>query len=835
MVNGRTSCRAATNRAGAPPARPYPGRVSATRPGNATVQRLGVLAVISVVAGLLLAGMMLPIVGGVGLLARTGADDFANLPAELELGTPPQVSRILATDGSTIATFYYQNRVNVSIDAVPAVMQKAIIAIEDVRFYEHDGVDWKAAFRALLRNGSSGSVQQGGSTLTQQLVKNVLIETAEAQGDEEGAAAAHANTLSRKMREAKYALALENRYTKREILEAYLNIAYFGDSAYGVGTAARHFFGKPVQRLSLDQAALLAGLVQSPEVYNPVANPAAAKDRRNTVLSQMLKYRFITPEEYSAAVAKPIKLDVQEQGNGCEASRAPYFCDYVQNVIQNSPAFGKTRADRKRLLLRGGLTIQTTLDPKVQRAADRAVRKYVFPRDKSGVAAAEAVVEPGTGKVVALSVNRPYGQDIKRGQNTINYAVDREDGGGTGFQMGSTFKLFVLAAAMKQGIPLSTSIYAPQSIELSGFKNCLGGDAGSWELSNAGDSEAGRFNLITGTWISVNTFFAQLEQRTGLCQPVKLAEAMGMSPATGGRISQYPAFTLGAADTYSSLDLATAYATVAAHGLHCEPLAITRVTDSDGNNIRVPRTSCEQVLEPGLADTITDILNGVLTKPGATATNVGEPGRPAAAKTGTAEENTASVFAGYVPQLAAAVWVGDPDEPSRSLNGLTIGGRTYGSVYGATIAGPIWRDTLTAALAGEPVIELPEPDPKYVAGIKKTVPDVRGLEPGDATDILRDAGFKVSFASQPVDSAYPEGTVARTTPAAGEGAPPGSTIILYLSTGDLPPPPSPSLTASPTATPTDVHGPGKPTPSPSTTTSPSPSVSCSPKKHGPAC
>jgi membrane peptidoglycan carboxypeptidase len=806
--------------------------VRVNRPGNATAQRLGVLAVISIVAGLLLAGMMLPIVGGVGLLARTGADDFANLPSELKIGTPPQVSRILAADGSTIATFYYQNRVNVSIDEVPAVMQKAIIAVEDVRFYEHNGVDWKGAFRALLRNGSTGSVQQGGSTLTQQFVKNVLIEAAEAEGDEEGVAAAHANTLARKAREAKYALALENRYSKRQILEGYLNIAYFGDSAYGVGTAARHFFGKPVQRLDLDEAALLAGLVQSPEVYNPVANPAAAKNRRNTVLSQMFKYHFISPAEYSAAVRQPIKLDVHEQGNGCEASRAPYFCDYVQHVIQNSPTFGKTRADRKRLLLRGGLTIQTTLDPKVQRAADHAVRDYVFPRDKSGVAAAEAVVEPGTGKVVALSVNRPYGQDRKRGQNTINYAVDREDGGGTGFQMGSTFKLFVLAAAMKQGIPLSTNIYAPAHIELSGFENCFGGDAGSWELSNAGDSEAGHFNLITGTWISVNTFFAQLEQRTGLCQPVKLAEAMGMSPASGGHISQYPAFTLGAADTYSSLDLANAYATVAAHGMHCDPVAITRVTDSDGNNIRVPRSECEQVLEPGLADTITDILHGVLTKPGATATGVGEPGRPAAAKTGTADENVASVFAGYVPQLAAAVWVGDPDEPSRPLNGLTIGGRTYGSVFGASIAGPIWHDTLLAALEGEPVIPLPDPDPEFVQGIKKTVPDVRGLEPDDATDILRDADFKVSFASTPVDSAYPKGTVARSTPAGGTGAPPGSTVVLYLSTGKLPPPPSPTATASPTLSP-DVHGTGKPSPSPSATSSPSPSVSCSPKKHGP--
>jgi membrane peptidoglycan carboxypeptidase len=811
------------------------------RAGSATAQRLGVLAVVSVVAGLLMAGMLLPIVGGVGLLARTAADDFDNLPSELNIEEPPQVSRILAADGSTIATFYYQNRVNVTLDEVPPVMQKAIIAVEDVRFYEHNGVDWKGAFRALVRNGSTGTVQQGGSTLTQQFVKNVLIESAEAKGDKEGVAAAHADTLARKAREAKYALALENRFSKRQILEGYLNIAYFGDSAYGVGSAARHFFGKPVQRLDLEEAALLAGLVQSPEVYNPVHNPDAAKARRNTVLGQMLKYRFIDQAAYDHAVRQPVRLHVHQQGNGCEASRAPYFCDYVQHVIRNSPAFGRTKADRTRLLLRGGLTIRTTLDPQVQRAADRAVRDYVAPRDKSGVAAAEAVVEPGSGKVLALSVNRPYGQDRKRGQNTLNYAVDHADGGGIGFQMGSTFKLFVLAAAMKQGIPLSTNIYSPAHIDLTGFKNCFGTDAGEWDVSNAGDSEAGHFNLITGTWISVNTFFAQLEQRTGLCQPTKIAEAMGMSPATGGHISQYPAFALGAADTYSPLDLASAYATVAAHGTRCDPMAITEVTDPTGKALRLPQSECEQVLEPGLADTITDILHGVLTKPGATATGVGEPGRPAAAKTGTAEENTASVFAGFVPQMAAAVWVGDPDEPSRSLNNLTIGGRSYGQVYGATIAGPIWHDTLEAALRGEPVIPLPKPDPKYVRGIKKTVPDVRGLMPDDASDVLREAGFKVSFASQPIDSAFPRGTVARTTPAGGQGAPPGSTVVVYLSTGHLPPPPtlsaSPGTTPSATLSPTPPpRGTGSPSPSPTGTPSPSASPTCSPKNHGqPGC
>jgi membrane peptidoglycan carboxypeptidase len=727
--------------------------------------------------------------------------------------------------------------VTVPLRRVPEIMQKAIIAVEDVRFYEHHGVDVKGALRALLHNGSAGTVQQGGSTLTQQYVKNVLIENAQATGDKQAQAAAHATSLARKAKEARYALALERKYTKAQILEGYLNIAYFGDGAYGVGTAAQHYFGEPVGKLTLAQAALLAGLVQSPEVYDPVTNPTAAKARRDTVLAQMLKYHFITAAQHDRAVAQPIRLHVHHQGNGCEASSAPYFCDYVQHVIENSPAFGATKADRIKLLLRGGLTIQTTLEPKVQQAADTAVRRYVFPKDKSGVAAAETVVQPGTGKILAISVNRPYGQDAKHGENTVNYATDQKYGGSTGFQMGSTFKLFVLAAALKQGIPLSTSFYSPHTIpNLDGFVDCAGNDhVYAPSVSNAGDSEQGTFNLITGTWDSVNTFYAQLERRTGLCEPVKLAEAMGVRPATGGHISQYPAFVLGAADTYSPLDLAGAYATIAAHGKFCPPVALTKVTDQDGHSIRLPGSHCEQVVAPGLADTITSILNGVLTKPGATAVDVGEPGRPAAAKTGTAENNWASDFAGYVPQMAAAVWVGFPGG-NRPLNFRTIGGRHYQYVYGATIAGPIWRDTLRAALRGVPVVPLPKADPAYVRGITKTVPDVTGLTIPDATRVLKAAGFRVVVGTA-IDSDLPKGTVARTIPGAGGGTAPGSTVVIEPSTGQVPAAPAPDFGVGPQASSTPTQSPpvtSSPSGPPSSNPSASPTAAgtCTPRGNG---
>jgi len=775
------------------------------------MHRVALLAAVAGVAGVLLAGMLLPIVGGVGLLARTGANDFESLPSVLQESPLPQVSRILAADGSTIATFYAEDRVAAPLSQVPEVMQKALIAIEDVRFYEHHGIDFKGTLRALLHNSSSGSVQQGGSTLTQQYVKNMLIES--------GDPGAAADTLARKAREARYALTLEKSLTKEQILERYLNIAYFGDGAYGVGTAAQHYFGVPVSKLTLPESAMLAGLVQSPVAYDPVLHPQAARQRRDVVLGQMLHYNFITQSDYDSAAVTPVKLDLHKQGNGCEASRYPYYCDYVEHVILTSPAFGTSPAARKSFLERGGLTIRTTMQPQVQRAADAALHKYVFAHEPTGVAGAEAVVEPGTGRVLALADTPVYGSDPKKHQNDINYAVDTTLGGGVSrFAMGSTFKLFTLVAAMKQGLPLSTTIYAPPRITVSGYTSCSGQELSSYDVHNAGDSESGRFNLVTGTWFSVNTFYAQLEQRVGVCQAVKVAESMGVRMGDGKRVPDiYPSFVLGVSPQgFSALDTAGAYATIAAHGTYCSPLVITKVTDRNHHNVSVPGTDCNQVLDPGLADTVTQILHGVLTQRGATAIGVGEPGRPAAAKTGTAENYSASDFAGYVPQMAAAVWVGNPRRPNQSLAGQSIGGHVYKEVFGATIAGPIWRDTMEAALKGVPVQPLPQADRRYIFGQTTAVPDVSGLSPADAHATLVQDGFRVVVSSQPVNSLYPAGTVAYSVPGAGSEVPPGSTIVLELSNGVAPAP-----------TPTPVA----PRPTQTVTASPPPSPSPPPKKH----
>jgi membrane peptidoglycan carboxypeptidase len=326
-------------------------------------------------------------------------------------------------------------------------------------------------------------------------------------------------------------------------------------------------------------------------------------------------------------------------------------------------------------------------------------------------------------------------------------------------------------------------------------------------VSNADPAESRSYNLESGTWFSVNTFFAQLEARTGLCEPVKLAEAMGVTQGNGAPPRQFPSFVLGSGGRYgfTPLDLAGAYATMAAHGKYCSPIVITKIVDRNGDTYPVPKSHCQQVVPEGLANTVTSILRGVLTMPGATGTSDVLSGRPAAAKTGTVDNYEGSWFAGYTPQLASAVWAGIPSSPNRTLAGLTIGGRGYGEVFGATLAGKIWQATMNDALSGEPVEQFTGPSSYYAIGVSSTIPDVAGDDPGSAVAVLKQDGFAASLAPGTVHSTEKLGTVARTSPAAGSSASAGTLVTVYISDGTPPPkkpaPPSPPSTSTPPTTP----------------------------------
>jgi len=736
---------------------------------------------LSGLSGVLVAGILLPFVGGAGLVARDTSDHFQDLPADLETPTLPQRSVILAADGTRMAVFYEQNRITVPLTKIAPAMKRAVIAIEDARFYEHGGVDLRGTLRAVVTNARAGDIEQGGSSLTQQYVKNVLIEAA--GEDREAIEAARAQNVSRKIQELRYAIALEEKLSKDQILERYLNISYFGASAYGIEAAARRYFSVPATKLNLQQAALLAGTIQKPVAYDPLRNPGAAGTRRNIVLDRMAQVGYISPEQAAKAKKARLGLKPSDPTNGCVTStNAAFFCDYVLNVIKNDPVFGKTKGDRVKLLLRGGLTIHTTLDAKAQKAATAAVRKGVEAKNR--VAAAIAMVEPGTGDIKAMAVNRTFGEG--RGKTKVNYAADFAYGGSSGFQAGSTFKPFVLATAIEQGIPLATRFDTPSKYTATKFKSCNGGRfTDVWSPSNYGGNSYGRIDMRTATWRSVNTYYVQLEERTGVCKPPALAEKMGVRRADGKPLLRDRSFVLGV-DEVSPLRLAEGYATFAARGVHCEARSITGVVDRTGKKLRVPERNCQRAMDAGVADAVNSVLKDVIDGPDPNRTGGAVSlGRPAAGKTGTTDRTIAVWFAGYTPDLAAAVWVGDPrgNKNKYALRNVRIRGNFYGQLTGGRFAGPIWQEAMQGALKGVKERGFKDPDPKYLRGNEIRVPDVRGFRVNRAVAELERLGLSVAVEDQRVPSRQPAGSVAFTSPNGGFRAFAGDTIRVYVSGG----------------------------------------------------
>jgi membrane peptidoglycan carboxypeptidase len=673
-----------------------PGR----RPGPiGIIARLGGLVVAAIIGGLIVALMAVPFVGGIGVVTRDIVKDFESLPDSLSTPPLPQRSIILASDGSVLATLYYQNRVEVPIDSISPYMRQATVAIEDSRFLDHNGVDARGVLRSLATNVESGGIEQGSSTLTMQYVKNVLVNQATSAEELD---AARGDSAARKLREVRYALGLEKIFTKGEILERYLNIAYFGAGAYGVEAAARRYFSKPAADLDLIEAATLAGIVQQPTAYDPLRNPDLSTTRRNVVLKRMADLGYISQGEADRAALTPMKqiLRPSVTTNGCTSSYAPFFCDYVVQTIRKDPAFGATPEEREAFLRRGGYTIRTTLDPKAQRGATEVLDSYIPVKDPSKRATAISMVEPGTGRIIAMTQNREWGTK-GRGKTTYNYNVEREMGGTIGMQAGSTFKVFALAAALEAGIsPFEyISSYSPKTF--TEFRNCTTGKKFK-PVTVRNSTTSGTLDMARATAYSTNTYFMTIEERTGICRVAEIAESMGVRLGNGDPLLRVPTLAIGTLEV-TPLAMANAYATFAAHGIYCKPVAILDIRDRDGNPLPAPDGDCTRVLKRDVADTVTVMLNGVVngTISGRTGADMALEERQVAGKTGTTNDSAAVWFAGYTPQLAAAVWVGDPRGGyAYPMKQVTINGRYYDQVFGGTLPGPIWRDAMEVALKG---------------------------------------------------------------------------------------------------------------------------------------
>jgi membrane peptidoglycan carboxypeptidase len=667
--------------------------------GLSTAQQAAKFLGVSVLAGVVLAGIALPAAGALGLSAKGTAAGFADLPGELKAPPLSQASKILDANGGLIATVYSRDRTVVPITQMSPNILNAIVAIEDSRFYQHGALDLKGILRALSHNGSGGSTQ-GASTLTQQYVKNVFVE--EAGDDPTKVAQATEQTVGRKIKEMKYAIQVEKELGKKKILENYLNITFFGEQAYGIEAASQRYFSKHAKNLTLTEAALLAGMVQSPSRYDPINDPQEALKRRNTVLARMAQLKDITPAQATAAEKTPLGLKVSSPKNGCitAVNGAGFFCDYVRETFLQNATFGKTKEDRAKLWNTGGLTIRTTLDPNAQAGVLQGISKHVYKSDP--VAAAVALVEPGTGKIVAMGQSRPYG--FGKNETQINYSVNADMGGGQGFQNGSTFKPITAAAALEAGYKPSQSETSPNTMVYPDVTTCSGATLhGTDETGNEDPSEKGPYMMPEALKKSINTYFLQLESQVGLCPIINMASKLGLVRADGKPMQQIASLTLGTNEV-SPLNVAAAYAAFAARGTYCTPVAVQSVTTNTGKSLPVPKSICSQAMSQNTADTINTMLKGVVDDGTGEAANL-DDGRDTAGKTGTTDDRWAAWFAGYTPNMAAAVWMGDPVRDPKhphKMQDITIGGHYYDKVYGADGPAPIWKDAVAASLKNKP-------------------------------------------------------------------------------------------------------------------------------------
>ncbi|MBP2352388.1 membrane peptidoglycan carboxypeptidase [Kribbella aluminosa] len=683
---------------------------------------------VSALSGALAAGLAIPFAGFAGQGSAQVASTVQSLPREFQSDVPAVRSRILAADGTLVATLYEQNRVPVRLSAVAPIMRKALVAIEDSRFYEHGALDLKGTLRAMIRNQTGGEVQQGGSSITQQYVKMSLVEKARTAAEQ---AKATEVSYERKITELRYAIAVESEYSKDEILERYLNLANFGAGTYGVQTAAQHYFRTTADKLTLPQAALLAGIVKNPSGYNPTNHPVRARARRDVVIKRMLQLGVITVHQANEALRTPVidESQVEPVPNGCANSRYPFYCDYVVSKLLANPALGATVKDRDRYLKTGGLLIRTSIDPRIQAAAQASIDRHSKATDTA--IAAVTVVEPGTGLVKAMVQSRPYGNG--RHQTNYNYNVEKSyDGGYGGFQNGSTMKAFTIAAALAKGIPMDYRINSPAQIDLSNtrFRTCSGWTRDpTYKPKNS--TKSGDLTMVEAARYSTNTYFLQLSGRTGLCPIANIAAKLGMHNAqTGEPLDQVMSMTLGVGYV-TPLMLSNAYATFAARGTYCKPLVVTSVRDKAGRPVPGPGFDCKQVLPRQVADGVNRVLSEVMM-PGGTGGHLRFGTRDMGGKTGTINQNLAVWFAGYTPNLAAAAVVADATPPYTNLMyGHTLNGQDISDPTGSGTAGPLWETAMQGALRDLPVERFVAPPKKMIGdpNPKPPPPDKKNPKP----------------------------------------------------------------------------------------------------------
>ncbi|WP_235480442.1 transglycosylase domain-containing protein [Leifsonia sp. Leaf264] len=766
----------------------------------------------SVAAGVLVTAAVTPAIAVSGMAATSGINMFENLPSYLEIGALAQKTNVYAVknDGNPylLASFFDQDHEEVSWDDISQYAKDAAVAGEDPRFYEHGGIDVQGTARAMISTYVLGGATQGGSSITQQYVKNVLVQKAEAAAKtEEEMQAAYAEatdpTPDRKLKEMRLAIGVEKKYSKDDILKGYLNIAGFGGRVYGIQSAAQYYFGgTSAKDLTLGQAAALLAIVNNPEKFrldqpdsktngaktkvgDKVVPYAKTQERRDYILDSMLKYKKITQKEHDAAIKEPIAPSIKEPSTGCAtAGGAGFFCDYVYWTIANDPAFGETEDDRLKLLRQGGLDIYTTLDLDLQAAAEQAINETVPRSDPSIDVGASAVsVQPGTGRVLAMAQNKQFSNDpevlsVDPQSSAVNFNTDFDYGGSSGFQPGSTYKIFTLGEWIKEGHSLNEYVNAYRRSDWGTFNDSCNGPISvpGWSPVNDEGGNGGSWTALYNTQNSENTGFVAMAKQLDLCGIRKTAESFGVHRADGDELQQGPASVLGT-NEIAPVTMAEAFAGVAANGTVCKPIVIDKVMTQDGKSITPPSAGCAQSVDPKVTAAMAYAMQRVMSGgTGSSSNSRTYPQVPMIGKTGTTDDAEATWMSGASTKVATTVGV------YNASGHVNLRQTYFNGVQAAVIRHEIWPRIMSVANAKYGGDAFPDADPSSLKTVTATVPDVRGKSIAEAQSLIEAAGFGFADGGAQ-DSELPAGQVTSTNPSGD--APRGSLVTAYTSNGSM--------------------------------------------------
>ncbi|WP_425837503.1 transglycosylase domain-containing protein [Microbacterium sp. PA5] len=785
---------------------------------------------LSTVAGVLITATVTPAIAVSGYAASSAITMFDKMPSYLEPASLMLPTRIYKknADGKNVlmAQFYDQNRIPVTYDQVNPVMYDAILSSEDKNFYTHGGVDLMGTLKALAGN-ASGSSTRGGSTITQQYVKNVLQQNCEfdAASEEEVRACFLQTTVNegaegyqRKLQEMRYAIQLEKEYEKNDILLGYLNISSFGGTVYGIGAAAQYYFSTTAAKLTIAQAATIAGMVQEPNTFR-IDKPkgtwtdkagnarngeadgyADTLKRRDYVLGRMLADGKITRAEYDEAKASPIEPKISQRKQGCsQAKGAQFFCEYVVSIIRTDPAFGESKEERAAALRRGGLKVYTTLDYDLQKAANDAIDIVPASVDYMDLGASGVQVEVGTGRVLSMVQNRPYSTKTDDPSTTqVNYNVRKQNGGGSGHSAGSTYKVFSLVNWLQEGHSVNEMLNGRTGLKK--VNTCDGATRDQYADNSGQTNHIGNFENNSGytgsvyrfTKDSLNSGFLAMAEKISVCSTNQVAMQMGVMrgdgtpldevPEGSGLSANVPYNVLGDANV-APIDMAQAYAAIASNGILCESKVIDRVLNADGSDHAIPDTKCERVLSEAVASTAAYTLEGVMKADGTGSGARTYDGTPIFGKTGI-HQFLHTWMDGSSSEVTTVVWVGNAN--AKKKNGEWVNTRLdnyYESGYRLSrIRNGIWPEMQRAANAKYGGDDFPSPDEELTKQVYVTLPSVIGMSIDEATSTLRSAGFSVTVADA-IDATEKAGTIVEQSPGAGRVAG-GTSVTITPSNGE---------------------------------------------------